>query len=350
MAFKFHVLAVRSLAAACLLFATPSHSMNWCAINSITPKQLGDFDNMVPMVAGLTGCEQQPFRSAHQFHWICSDGIQTSSGVHNTNIYLVREPGNIGNLLIFTRNFADLSHVRKCGPALLSEGRMFDPQNIALRDQGRLGAVGPRVTLTSLNPDAMSLIITEPRPSFDSGSEFEWAVWGAVFGLRVSADSFTSVRIAGIDPVNANTEAVVAALLSRGSTVLSSTEEGGVGKIQVLTAPIGLPGVSTVKITSFLGHTAQIEYALVDIASYQAFISRLDTEYGTSQRRTNGRCNVRTWTSGMILITGEHCQGENRLIFTNLLTSDQIRDALERHDRLTRGENTATGFIDRDNY
>lgn len=333
------------------LVTTPAGAMNWCGVPQIIPQRESDFERLAPTVAALTGCPRQPSDSAHRAAWACPDDPATKDTYEGVHIHYFREPGQGVYLVVLAARMTTLDMIRRCGIRDVRDGERFVAGNVAYRDRVRFGVLGPRLTLTSVDPDGMAAIISDTR-SYGEDTNVE-ALWSGIHGIKVESYPSTRVELAGVSPITTDAESVVAAFQARGAQLRKAEKVGGMFPEWTLSAPVGLAGVNEVVVEGFVRHLLSASYTLSGTADYARYIALLDGEYGQSRRTSEDGCAHRWWTSGRVSIRGEHCPGKpDRLQFFNDVAGEQLNEvaAKLKADRAKPASGTERPTIDTDMF
>jgi hypothetical protein len=329
--------------------SSPAAAMNWCSLPQIVPRTGADFEKLLPSIGPLTGCAREPSDSAHKATWSCPDDPTTADVFEGAMIFLNREPGADAHLIVLTLDRTNLDVLRGCGIVGMRDGEKFAAGNVALRDRVTMGYAGPRLTLTSVIPEGVAAIISDTK--YVSEDPMVEGMWTGLHGIVVETSPWTSVRLAGQNPLTSKATAIVSAFESRGSKILSTDDAGKTIPTWKLSPPVGLAGVSEVSITGFVEHFLRAEYVMGTTSDYERFVGLLDAEYGKSTRTPKGACTYRWWESGRMTIMGEHCPGKSDLLrFTSITAADQLQQVLEKieADEAKSGKPNAKPTIDGD--
>ena len=174
-----------------------------------------------------------------------------------------------------------------------------------------------------------------------------------LFGGNSEPCPATAVRLAGVDPLSTDVFDLVAAFEKRGSSIVSSNDPGNQIPEWKLSAPIGLPGVTTVEITGFVRHLFKATYNLASVSDYERYVLLLDQEYGESRRSTNSGRAVRYWSAGRMAIVGRHCakEAKSTIAFHSEVAADQLTAYVEKKEKNKVAKPSPDKpTIDRDNF
>lgn len=335
-----------------LSHAGSANAMNWCALPEIIPTTTLDFEKTVNKVELLTGCAKQEMESAHIATWVCDDSQLTADIDEQVTIKLFREPGKTVNLVIATRQFDNLDHIRTCGIKNLTNSRKFDPGNTLLRDEIHLG-YNTVVSMTTSPITGTSLLISD-RKKLSGNGDWSKEVWSIVYGLDIPDSAYTAVRLAGVDPLNSSVLSLVNAFKLRNSSVTATKNLEGTFPEWEMTTPVGLAGVKQVSIKGFLKHFFRVDYLIESTADYQKYVTLLDSEYGTSSRTNQDGCAYRNWLSGDVSILGSFCSKDgSKLSFINKIAAQQmlqIRNKAKTDLKDTGSDDDKIPIIDRDMF
>lgn len=320
-------LFVTSLALA--VCVSPASAMNWCGVLQIIPRTPSDFEKLAPLVESATGCLRQATDSAHQATWVCPDDKSTPDKYEGVHISYIRDPGRTIHMILLAQGLTDLDLLRRCAPNDVRDGQRFSSGNVAFRDRVHFGVMGPRLTLASIIPAGMSAIISDTK-SYGEDADVE-SMWQAIFGIKVETSPYTSVKLAGLSPIENGAEAIVRAFENRGSKITGASDKSEILPEWTLSPPTGLAGVNQVVVKGFVRHVHNVDYILSSTADYENFIGLLDAQYGKSKRETVDGCTYRWWQSGNVSIRGEHCPGKSdNLRFYNDVTLDQLDQFIKK--------------------
>ena len=300
---KFSGLALATLAL--IASSKASAAVNWCAIPDLVPSSESDFERLVPLVEGATGCQRSLTDSAHDAEWKCDSPREKAS----VKIKMIRAPGEGISLLIGSWGMQSLDPIRACGKDKVTTGSRFEAGNVSHRDQITFRHALKTLTLLNLGPQSIGVAYSGPRFGRDQmGPDLAQAL----FGISTRTYPTTRVKLAGTDPLRTDVFDLVAAFGSRGSSVTSSENLDNSLPEWTLTAPTGLPGVTSVEIQGFVRHLLRATYTMAAVSDYERYVSLLDGEYGASKRTVSGSCTVRYWSAGDVSVTGKVCWPQRR--------------------------------------
>jgi hypothetical protein len=339
-----------------LLPLNAAHAFDMCKIFRLTPSAVSDYDRLVGEVETVTGCRALPRETVHERRWACADDATTAQLSEAATLVLIREPSVSAHLVVFFVGQTNLDFLRDCPGFRLTRGLQFQPGNIGLRDQGRIGEHGStKLTLTSIIPSWGSVIVSD-NANYPVAAPFEISTWEWAHGYTATKyldpALSTPVRIAGSDPVSQPVEEVVAALIQRGAVQKSyASGRTNLRRDWELSAPNGLPGVDLIQINSVLRHIISVKYTFTSASEYERYIGLLDEQYGTSSRMRVGRCSNRIWLASAITISGEYCSGSTTLTFFNIGVSTSFVDIVNKLSKEDEGAAAPKEkIIDRDNF
>jgi hypothetical protein len=304
-------------------------AVDWCRFLPLLPSPDRSFDQIAAGIDQL-GCTALPQESAHARSWLCTDREVDDTAVMLN--HMVSRYGDEPNLLIIeSPALSSLSPFRTCGAREMSGGVRdgeFDPGSIAVRDRLTIMRDYRMLTLHLLRIAGAGSMVSGYPDRLEGTPVVEIAETG-LFGIRRESYPSTGVEIAGRNLITSPARDVVAALEARGARITSREPSSQLAQTIVLTAPVGLDGVSSISVHTLGQHVSQVHYEITGLEAYQSFVGLLDERYGRSTAengRTSDRreCRDRFWFSGKITIGGQYCPTTGYGIwFTNMVVDAQ---------------------------
>jgi hypothetical protein len=312
-----------------------------CRFAPFLPSYTMNFERAAQGIDGL-GCNSEPTNSAHTKRWTCGSG---EDQVTVALFHLVQESVDV--IMFRGPSTTTLEGFRNCrrdsfaavprrrssvgaAPLVIEDDLPFEPASILVQERMDVGeSYGRRVQLMGFERGEF-IIAGNPDTDLSSNSPAR-IVEQALFGVSRRSYASTSVEIAGRNLYSSSASAIVRAFQSRGSTITRDATEGGLHTV-VLTAPVGLEGVSRIEVESTRRHTMSVAYFLSGVTEYTTFTGLLDGRYGRSTvvsgTGAERACRRRSWSSGAASILGEFCPNTGyRIMFLNEVVLEQINAA-----------------------
>ncbi|MCA1749263.1 MAG: hypothetical protein ABR601_09685 [Parasphingopyxis sp.] len=305
-----------------------------------------DFQSIATSADRMAGCARQPSESAHFLSWRCDEETDPST------IYLISEEGANPTLVWRTFDNAVQFPLTSCatGDAYSrrpSIDRSFVPESIARRFSVRVPRASARAFVLGAEPFHVSLLVVTSSYSAEGTLQ---DIERLVFGIEPEYLANTEVEVSGVNLISYPLNQIIESLLSRNSIILSSSNEGDFISEYRMSPPIGLPGVSELRLMGAVAHAMVVEYTIPNISDYERYIELLDVDYGLSARRTDGDCTTRVWSSGDVHILGRYCSNAGSTIrFTNLPALRQIGEYFDYIEEQSDSPSEQDPPIDRDN-
>lgn len=325
-----------------------SAALDWCHVTTLFPSSTSSFDQSASAIDKF-GCTAVPSESAHLRMWKCADAKPD-----DTFIFLERQVSGYPQRTVLTlqTDKKNLDNLRNC-PGIDALPKTFDSMSIALTDQvqrrgGQYGLYRSKISLFVL---AGSSYIAGGTPDGEVATYIE----EDFFGYRRPSYASSPVELGGKRLFGTPINEVVQALTARGAQVRTDKIAGdGLFRAVELSAPVGLEGVSEIRIQTIKDHVWKVIYTVPTLAAYDALVGALDQKYGRSERSTssNKGCTYREWGTGYsaaVEIVGEYCASGSHIWFTNKI-ADVQREAYIKHlDRMSQEPKAPKPQIDKDN-